>query len=103
MPRLNPWYVTGLCEGEAAFTYSRRPGDITPVFGFRLREDDLNLVQALRQFFQVGTIYKVKGKPGGGARNRQDAWYYRVSDSLGLLKIIEHFDQYPLSGKKLRA
>lgn len=98
---LDPWYVTGICEGEGTFTYSRSGPSLAPIFGVRLVAHDGALVDALHAFFGVGAIYRVRARrPSGRAGWTKAARYYRVSNRRGLPVVIAHFDRYPLQGEK---
>ena len=48
---LNPWYVTGFCDGEAAFTYSRAGGSFGLYFAVKQREDNRQIVEDIQEFF----------------------------------------------------
>jgi len=99
---LNPWYVTGFCDGEAAFTYSRAGGTFAVYFGLKQREDNLQIIEDIRQYFgYIGTIYKHKeslASPKGG--HTKAAAYYRVNRVEELKHVIEHFDKHPLQSKR---
>ena len=101
---LEPWYVTGICEGEAAFTYNRASNySINLYFAIKLRADDKNLLSQVKDFFGVGKLYLVKGKLlGRFSGNTQPAAYYRVNKINEIARITEHFDKYALAGKKLK-
>ena len=101
---LSPWYITGFCEGESAFTYNRQGQyNINLYFAIRLRADDKELLTKIKNFFGVGRLYQVKARPPGRfSGNTQTAIYYRVNKHRELARIIEHFDQYPLTGKKTK-
>lgn len=102
MAELNPWYVTGLCDGEAAFTYSRAGGSFGLYFAITQREDNKQLVEDIREYFNhVGDIYRKKEAPptkNSGFTN--PSAYYRVTRIDELTVIIDHFDKYPLQSKK---
>ncbi len=84
---LNPWYVTGFCDGEAAFTYSRASGSFGLYFSIRQREDNRKILEEIQEFFGgIGLIYAGR--------------YFRVTRVSELEIIISHFDQYPLLSKK---
>ena len=99
---LNPWYVTGFCDGEAAFTYSRAGGTLALYFAIKQRKDNQQIIEEIREYFHyVGNIYRQKEssltKNSGASK---PAAYYRVT-RIGELKIIvDHFDKYPLQSKK---
>lgn len=99
---LNPWYVTGFCDGEAAFTYSRNGGSFAMYFAIRQREDNRQIIEEIYEFFNyIGYIYRDKGnildKGGGGSK---PSVYYRVTKITELKTIVEHFDKYPLESEK---
>jgi hypothetical protein len=99
---LDPWYVTGLVDGEGCFTYSRSSKHLALYFSVKLtRADDL-LLQALQDYFEgAGTIYRVRPRAAtSGAGNTKAASYYRVCRKEELRRIVEHFDTYPLRGAK---
>jgi len=99
---LDPWYITGFCDGEAAFTYSRTSGSYGLYFAVKQREDNRQIIEEIYQFFNyVGNIYKgkeSKESPKGGFT--KPSAYYRVTRSSELQVIIDHFDKYPLQSKK---
>ncbi len=102
--QLNPWYITGFCEGEATFTYSRSGFFASNLyFAVKLTKSDANLLKSLQKYFGVGKIYTVKAyahKNNAGLTKK--ALYYRVSNLKDLEKIVEHFDKYPLKGQKAK-
>lgn len=99
---LDPWYVTGFCDGEAAFTYSRNGGNFALYFAIKQRNDNRQIIEDVRDFFNaVGDIYIQKessSTPKAGLS--QPAAYYRVTRIGELPRILEHFDKYPLQSKK---
>jgi len=99
---LTPWYVTGFCDGEAAFTYSRAGGTFALYFGVKQREDNRQIVEDIQVYFNyVGTIFRCKesqsSKKGGFSKASA---YYRVTKIDELEVITAHFDKYPLQSKK---
>ena len=99
---LTPWYVTGFCDGEAAFTYSRSGGTFILYFSVKQREGNSILVEKIREFFRfTGSIYKVKQatlkRPN---KNSGPTTYFRVTKANELKVIVDHFDKYPLQSKK---
>ena len=100
---LNPWYITGFCDGEAAFTYSHASGVFNMYFAIRQREDNRQILEKIQEFFgYAGNIYKDKGHlPTKNSGFTQPSAYYRVSRIENLLRIIKHFDKYPLPSKKI--
>lgn len=102
---LSPWYVTGLCDGEAAFTYSRSGGTFNIYFSIRQREDNRNIVERIYQYFNyAGELYKGKqALPTANSGLTKPTVYYRVAKVNELKIIIQHFDKYPLQSKKRQA
>lgn len=99
---LEPWYITGFCDGEAAFTYSRAGGSFALYFAVKQREDNRQIVEDIREFFNYnGHIYRGKEahyeKSSGFTK---PSAYYRVTKIDELNKIVEHFDKYPLQSQK---
>lgn len=101
---LNPWYVTGFCDGEAAFTYSKAGGTFNLYFAIKQREDNQQIIQAIREHFRyVGNIYRSKESlPDKNRDFPKPIVYYRVTRLSELQIIIAHFDKYPLQSTKKR-
>ena len=99
---LNPWYVTGFCDGEAVFTYSRIGGSFSLYFAVKQREDNRQIVEDIREFFQfVGKLYLNKAsEPTKNSGNTREAVYYRVTKAEELKVILDHFDKFPLQSVK---
>lgn len=99
---LSPWYITGFCDGEAAFTYSRAGGTFALYFAIKQREDNREIIEEIRSYFQfVGNIYINKeSMPTKNSGFSQQAAYYRVTRIHELKIITDHFDKYPLQSKK---
>ena len=98
---LEPWYVSGLCEGEGSFTYGRQRHGIRLRFALKLHEGDKALIFALKGYFGVGGVYWTGSRPEGPRSGQTGAsWQYCVTDTKELLRIAEHFDPYPLPGTK---
>ena len=102
---LNPWYITGLCDGEAAFTFSRTGfKSLSLYFAIKLTRSDKGYLGTIRDYFGTGKIYYVK--PLSAKENAgwtKSAAYYRVSKLSELEKIINHFDKYPLQSQKVES
>lgn len=92
---LTPDYVTGFCDGEASFTYGRNGNNIRLRFSIGLNEEDKPLIIGLQSFFGVGGVYWT---PRNGAR--APAWTYCVTRLNEIGRIVEHFKNFPLLGKK---
>lgn len=99
---LTPWYITGFCDGEAAFTYSRAGGTFGLYFAIKQREDNRQIVEAIQDYFNyAGNIYINKeARPTKNSGLSKPAAYYRVTRIGELKVIIGHFDKYPLQSKK---
>lgn len=103
--RLNPWFVTGFCDGESAFTYSRNGSrGLELYFSIKLSKEDAPLLAELKAFFGVGSIYEVKARaPRAFSGRTGTALLYRVSRPNELARVIAHFDVFPLVGRKAEA
>ena len=97
--RLDPWFVTGLTEGEGCFCVSIaiRPKmkvglEARPSFSLSLNERDRELLGALQAFFECGWIRE----------SRSDRTFkYEVRSVPELSdRIVPHFEAYPLWGAK---
>lgn len=94
---LNPHYVTGLTESVGSFTYSQGTGGITIYFGIRSSVNDFALLLKVRDFWRVGKVYQ------GGGRDMKKWAYFRVNKLGELIKVVSHFEKYPLQGFKKHA
>lgn len=100
--KLNPWYITGLCDGEATFTYSRTGlQSFVLYFAIKLGEKDKTTLEEIQAFFRVGKIYPVKYSNPEKAKEKS-GFYYRVTKLSELERIINHFDRYPLKTQKAK-
>ena len=97
--RLDPWYVTGLVEGEGCFCVSIaiRPKmkvglEARPSFSLSLNERDRELLGELQTYFECGWIRE----------SRSDRTFkYEVRSVPELSdRIVPHFEAYPLRGAK---
>ncbi|PIP20767.1 MAG: hypothetical protein COX40_02935 [Candidatus Omnitrophica bacterium CG23_combo_of_CG06-09_8_20_14_all_40_11] len=101
---LSPWYVTGFCDGEAVFSFSRSGGTLALYFAIKQREDNRQIIEDMRAYFNyVGDIYISKAsKPTKNSGFTKPSAYYRVTRIGELKVIIDHFDKYPLQSEKKR-
>jgi hypothetical protein len=99
---IDPWYVTGFCDGEAAFTFSRTGGSYGLYFAIRQRADNAQIIEEVYKFFNcVGHLYSAAERPPTSTSGlTQPTIYYRVTKNEELGVIIEHFDTYPLQSAK---
>jgi hypothetical protein len=99
---LDPWYITGFADGEAAFTYSRAGGSYALYFAINQRADNRQVIEDIREYFSsVGDIYEGKESPPTAHSGfSKPHVYYRVTRVGELKVIVDHFDTYPLQSKK---
>jgi len=97
--QLDPWYITGLIEGEGCFSVSfnlreklKIGIETRPSFSISLGKRDLFLLKLIRNYFRCGGI----------RYSRADRTYkYEVRSVIDLVKkIVVHFERYPLCGAK---
>jgi LAGLIDADG endonuclease len=96
---LDPWFVSGLTEGEGCFCVSfalrsklRTGLEVRPSFSLSLNEKDLDLLRDLQTFFGCGWIRESKS-------DRTFKYEARAVQDL-LDPIVPHFERYPLKGNK---
>ena len=97
--RLNEHYVTGLVEGEGSFSVSfnlRRKLNVgietIPSFSISLKQRDLELLKALREFFGCGGIRFCRA---------ERTYKFEIRSVRDLVKrVIPHFRNFPLKGSK---
>jgi hypothetical protein len=99
---LDPWFVTGLADGEGCFCISfavraklRLGLEVRPSFSLSLNARDLRLLKDLQAFFGCGWIRESKG-------DRTFKYEVRSIDDL-TDAILPHFERFPLRGYKARS
>jgi LAGLIDADG endonuclease len=100
--QLDPWYVTGLADGEGCFCVSlairpkMRVGlEVRPSFSLSLNEKDLGLLRGLQAFFGCRWIRESK-------RDRTFKYEVRsIRDLVGA--VLPHFERFPLRGYKAQS
>ena len=98
---VEPWWVTGLCDGEASFTYSRSSAQIALYFAVKLTASERPILEQLQSYFGVGKLYDVKARsPQANSGFTKSAVLYRVTRHDELPRVVEHFDAYPLKTLK---
>ncbi len=105
MKTLDPWYISGFCDGEAVFTYSRMGGSFALYFAIRQREDNRQIVEDIQQYFNyIGKIYvsKESALTKNSGFSKASA-YFRVTRIDELKVVLGHFDKYPLQSNKKKA
>jgi hypothetical protein len=99
---LDPWYVTGLVEGEGCFciALAARPKmrtglEVRPSFSLSLNEKDRELLVDLQAFFGCGFIRESKS----------DRTFKFEGRSVGdlLERVVPHFERFPLRGNKAKS
>jgi len=96
-PQLNPYFVTGFCDGESSFQVSIFKNKnlklgVRAQFTIGLHSRDLALLLQIKEFFGCGII--VKNDP-------QSEISFRVNSLQDLTNIIiPHFLKYPLLAQK---
>jgi hypothetical protein len=99
---LDPWFVTGLTEGEGCFCVSlavrpkMRTGlEARPSFSLSLNEKDVHLLEELQRFFGCGWIRESRG---------DRTFKYEARSVRDLFeRIVPHFENYPLQGAKAKS
>jgi hypothetical protein len=99
MKRLNPYYVTGLVEGEGSFYVGILPRklgkvewEVRPSFSLSQHKRNKKIVFKLKEFFSCGSIRPSK---------KDQTLKYEVRSLKDLReKIVPHFEKYPLEGEK---
>ena len=99
---LDPWFVSGLTEGEGCFCVSfalrsklRTGVEVRPSFSLSLNERDLELLRDLQMFFGCGWIRESKS---------DRTFKYEVRAARDLVDdIVPHFERHPLRGSKARS
>jgi hypothetical protein len=94
---LNPWFVTGLSDGEGSFLVQLVKNNRVKVgwrillhFQISLHSRDTILLERLQSYFNgAGYIY-----------NEREFTVYRVSSKKDLAVVMDHFGKYPLLTKK---
>lgn len=94
---LNPWYITGLIDGDGSFYLSfSKPPKLRLRFGFSLVALHTNnqILNLMEKYFLCGQIYSIKQKQKNYLR-------FQVENIQELEhKIIPHFKIYPLQTYK---
>jgi len=93
--KLDPMWVTGIVDAEGNFSinYNEKTDKFSAIFKVTQKSTSLNMLVALKNFFNCGNIV---------IDNREtDGYKFNVSKLSDLIDIIiPHFDKYPLVGSK---
>lgn len=101
--KLNPYYLTGLVDGEGCFCVSfNKHGDnrteVRLLFEIELREDDKEILERVKKTLGCGNIYYLKYER---YKKWRPHYKYKVSNLKDISeKIIPFFQKYPLQAKK---
>ncbi|KAG0122492.1 homing endonuclease [Tuber indicum] len=95
--KTNSFYITGLVDGEGSFgiyltkyNKSKAGYSIQPNFQITLHKNDYALLETIKLYFYVGSIYK----------DGESLYKYSVRSLKDLEIILKHFDKYPLHTQK---
>ena len=95
---LNPYFVTGFCDGEAYFNVSISKNSklktgwaIKLSFGINLHKKDLDLLENIKVYFKDVGVVSVRD---------DSAVKFTVTSLADLEIIMNHFDKYPLITQK---
>jgi hypothetical protein len=100
--RLDPWFITGFSDAEAAFTFSSSCTVFALYYSITQREDNKGTLEKIQKYFGgIGKIYSRKeALPTKNSGHTKPSAVYRVCKQKDLLRIIEHFDKFPLQSNK---
>ena len=97
MLMFTPDYITGLIDGEGSFTVyvcdpnsrktRKRRVRVEPKFYLKLKEEDKNILFAIKNFFRCGNVYFQKDR----RKNHQNCYRYEVTKRQDLIEIIIPF------------
>ena len=98
LAKINPWFVTGLGDGEGCFTIKilrsnqyKTGWSVTLSFQVILHIKDINLLENLKRFLGVENIYIIQ---------KNNSCMYTVNFQKDINIILEHFHNYPLITQK---
>jgi hypothetical protein len=91
------WFA-GFVDGEGCFMIDRFNNACW--FQLWLRDDDVAIVEEIRDRLGFGRIHRSAAKTAGSNSKPRIAWY--VSRQADTQRLVEVFDQFPLRAKKAR-
>ena len=100
---LNPHYVVGFVDGEGCFSITLNKNDnrlpeARLIFEIELREDDLPILERIKETLGCGNIYHLEYARYAKWRPH---YKYKVSNFRDISeKVIPFFKRYPLQAKK---
>jgi hypothetical protein len=99
-------YIVGLTDGEGCFYVNLTERDkkknpnahirAKSHFYIKLREDDLPVLQKVKDFMNFGFIYFQKE----ARENHSPCYRFEVNSNTDKLKLIDFFNKYPLQSPK---
>ena len=89
------WFV-GFCDGECSLNIAGHGGSLQPRFRLNQRDDDGDLVRAIRAYLGVGSLHAKHDRYNPNA-HPQCALAVIGKDCL---RLVEIFEKYPLNSKK---
>ena len=102
--KLNPNYIVGFVDGEGCFSVtfnkheSNRLLEVRLIFEIELREDDLEILERVKEVFGCGNIYRLNYER---YKKWRPHYKYKVSSLKDITtKIIPFFTKYPLQANK---
>lgn len=90
------WFV-GFCDGEGSLGIAGHGGSLQPRFRINLRDDDGDLIRAIRDFVGVGAVFVKRTDPNNPLHRNQISVSVAGADCMRLVSI---FDSHPLRSKK---
>jgi hypothetical protein len=99
-------YIVGLTDGEGCFYVNIRPPDkryqrsktaIETHFYIKLKENDLPLLNKIKNYFRCGAVYFQKEK----RENHSACYRFEINSQKNIHEVlIPFFDKYPLKSEK---
>ncbi len=105
MIRFNPWWITGLIDGEGCFHVATRRQKSGKVifrthFKIEVAYTDIVMIRGIKRYCGCGKIYKINYINKPGRKYRSNSAAYWINKKTDLCKLIKHLSKYPLQSKK---
>jgi hypothetical protein len=108
------WWLSGFTDAEGTFSITkyqgkarkdgnRCPSGYTFEFSIQLRNDDLEILEQIKDYLKVGGLLFASRKTSrrNGRVNDRDQVSFKVRDFDSIINtVIPHFDKFPLLSKK---